>query len=53
MSCPRCGKVAIVSEPFCEVCQAKFDKMADTLRLAYIHQRGHPGKKTLWVHVIE
>ena len=50
--CPRCDGV-FVSSPFCKEHQEKFDKMVQTLRLAYIHQRGHPDKKTLWVNVEE
>lgn len=50
--CPRCDG-SFIDEPFCKEHQEKFDKMVETLRLAYIHQRGHPDKKTLWIHVEE
>jgi hypothetical protein len=51
--CPRCGNAAIIENPLCDDCQKKFDEMKNTLKLAYINQRGHPEKETLWVHVIE
>ena len=53
MSCPRCGKVAIINKtyPFCDDCQKNFDLMVEELRLAYIHQRFHPHKKLLWINI--
>lgn len=57
-NCARCGH-AIANDPlddeskdFCCDCQTKFDEMVKQLKMAWIHQRGHPEKKTLYVHVV-
>jgi len=52
-ACPICGHYSFVNMKFCDECQKKFDKMVEQLRLAYIHQRGHPDNKTLWIHIEE
>ena len=53
MKCTRCDKEHhnLDSEDFCEVCEGRFLEMVNELKLAWIHQKGHPEKKTLWVHV--